>query len=155
MNEFRCAIEFREDETRASPGRLVGTLLRYGERAADRAERFEAGSLRWPDEGIVLNRQHSRTSPIARVKPEERNGAVVVDTLLPNTVAGRDAAAELRSGLFSGLSVEFQAVRERFESGVRIIQDAVLTGVGLVDIPAYAGSSAEVRKRKARRWRSL
>ena len=30
MNEIRCAIEFREDETRQSPGRIVGTLMVYG-----------------------------------------------------------------------------------------------------------------------------
>ena len=154
--EFRCAIEFREDETRRSPGRLVGTILRYGERAADRAELFEAGALHWPADGVVLNRQHSRTAPIARVTPEERDGAVLIDTALPDTAAGRDAAEELRAGLFRGLSVEFNVVRQRFNAGVRVIQDAVLSAVALVDTPAYAGSACEVRKRKkARRWRSL
>ena len=43
MDELRCAIEYREDESRQSPGRIVGVLIAYGERALDRAEKFEAG----------------------------------------------------------------------------------------------------------------
>ena len=35
-DEIRCAIECREDETRRGPGRLVGRILTYGERALDR-----------------------------------------------------------------------------------------------------------------------
>ena len=95
MDEFRCALEFRADETRQSPGRLVGTLLKYGERAGDRAEVFEAGALSWASDGVVLNRAHSDASPIMRVVPEVRGEEVVIDTALPNTTAGRDAAEEL------------------------------------------------------------
>ena len=62
MDEIRCAIELRADDSRESPGRIVGTLVTYGERASDRPELFEAGSLTWPDGGVVLNRQHTRTS---------------------------------------------------------------------------------------------
>ena len=36
MTEIRCRVEVRNDATRESPGRLTGTLLTYGERAADR-----------------------------------------------------------------------------------------------------------------------
>ena len=39
-DEIRCSIEVREDEARLGPGRLVGTIMRYGERAADRPELF-------------------------------------------------------------------------------------------------------------------
>ena len=52
VNEIRCAIEFREDETRQSPGRIVGSLLTYGKRARDRAEMFKPGALHWPAGGI-------------------------------------------------------------------------------------------------------
>ena len=38
MDEIRCKIEVREDESRLSPGRIVGTLITYGERASDRPE---------------------------------------------------------------------------------------------------------------------
>ena len=141
MNEIRCKLEYREDESRLSPGRLVGTLLTYGERASDRPEVFEAGALDWPGNGIVLNRAHNDKVPIMRVIPEVRGSAVVIDTPLPDTTAGRDAAAELRAGLMRGLSVEFRATAARFVGGVRSIQHALLGGAGLVPAAAYAGSA--------------
>ena len=30
MAEIRCAIEIRQDDEQAGPGRLYGTLMRYG-----------------------------------------------------------------------------------------------------------------------------
>ena len=108
--EIRCKVELREDDTLASPGRLTGTLLTYGERASDRPELFERGSIDLDaikaSGGIVINRQHTRGAPIMRVIPELRGDALVIDTLLPDTSSGRDAAVEIRSGLMRGLSVE-------------------------------------------------
>ena len=155
MTEIRCALELRDDETRKGPGRLTGTLLTYGERAADRPELFEAGSLSWPDSGIPINRQHVRTEAVVRAIPEVRGNAVMIDAPLPDTQRGRDLATEIRAGLFTGLSVEFKAIRQRFAGGVRRIQEAVLSAGGVVDSPAYAGSGVEVRNadRGRRRWR--
>ena len=150
-DEIRCSVEVREDETRQSPGRLAGTLLTYGERASDRAELFEADALRWPDNGIVLRRQHNRGAPIMRVVPKVREGRVVIDAPLPDTAAGRDAAAEIRAGLLTGLSVEFRATAQRFTGGLRRITAALLSGAGLVDSPSYAGSAVEVRQKGRRR----
>ena len=145
--EIRCGIELRADDTMSGPGRLFGTLLQYGERAGDRAEVFEPGALEWPEGGIVLNRQHARTAPIMRVVPETRGAAVVVDAPLPDTAAGRDAAREIRDGLFTGLSVEFRAKRQTYTGCVRRIKAALLRGAGLVDDPSYKGSRVEVRGR--------
>ena len=152
MDEIRCAVEVRADDSMASPGRLFGTLLRYGERAAGgRSEVFEPGALEWPATGIVVNRQHQRRSPIMRVVPEVRDGAVVVDAPLPDTAAGRDAAREIRDGLMVGLSVEFRAALQSYTAGVRRIKRAVLSGAGLVHNPEYAGSRVEVRAKGKRR----
>ena len=156
-DEIRCAIECREDETRRGPGRLVGRILTYGERAIDRNELFVSGALSWPADGVILNRQHVRNLPIMRVVPIERNGELLIDQPLPDTVAGRDAATEIRSGLLTGLSVSFQAARQSFAGGVRRIQSAALTAVGLVDSPSY-DAPVEVRartregERHRRRW---
>ena len=150
-SEIRCSIEWREDETRQTPGRLVGTLLTYGERAKDRPEIFESGALEWPAGGIVLNRQHQRGAPIMRVVPEIKGQSVVIDALLPDTAAGRDTATEVRAGLFSGMSIEFKAIRQRIEGGVRKISKAMLRAAAIVDSPSYAGSAVEVRKQKRRR----
>ena len=146
-DEIRCSIEVRADDSLASPGRLTGTLLTYGERASDRAELFAPGALSWPDDGIVLRRQHQRGQPIMRVVPELRGNAVVIDAALPDTAAGRDAAVEIRGGLLRGLSVEFRATGQKFAAGVRQVTAGVLRGAGLVDDPSYSGSRVEVRDR--------
>lgn len=152
MDEIRCAVELRDDDQ--SPGRLVGTLLTYGERAgAGRSEVFESGSLEWPATGIVVNRQHNRRSPIMRVVPEVRGAAVVIDAPLPDTAAGRDAAREIRDGLMVGLSVEFRAALQSYAGGMRRIKRALLRGAGLVHNPEYLGSRVEVRAERDGRRR--
>ena len=138
MSEFRCAIEYRVDDTRESPGRIVGTLLTFGERAADRPEVFAPNSLTFAD-GLILNRQHQRGAPIMRFTPELRGRELVIDAKLPNTAAGRDAAIEIKSGLMRGLSVEFIAKREENRGGLRTILSGELRGAGLVDSPELFG----------------
>ena len=153
MTEIRCKVELREDDTLQSPGRLIGVLLTYGARASDRPELFEEGALSWPDDGIVINRQHVRGAPIMRAVPELRGSDLVIDQALPDTVAGRDAAEEIRGGLMRGLSVEFSAKRQSIVAGVRRIREAVLGAAGLVDDPSYSGSTVEVRHADdADRW---
>ena len=153
MREIRCRVELRADADRRSPGRLTGTLLTYGEKASDRAETFAPGSLSWSPEGVVLRRQHDRSQPILRFVPELRDGALIVDTALPDSVAGRSTATEIRSGLFTGLSVEFVPSEERHRGGVREIVKAELVGAGLVDQPSYGGSRVDVRSKSRRRQR--
>ena len=147
--EIRCKVELREDDTRQSPGRLYGVLLRYLERASDRPELFERDAFDLDaikaSGGIVINRQHTRGAPIMRVIPELRGDELVIDQALPDTDAGRDAAVEIRSGLMRGLSVEFKAIRASMVSGVRRIREAALLAGGLVDDPSYLGSTVEVR----------
>ena len=155
MEEIRCKVEYRADDTRESPGHIYGVLLTYGERSSDRPEVFAAGALAFPDAGVVLRRQHNRTLPIMRFVPELRGRELVIDARLPNTSAGRDAASEVRSGLFRGLSVEFVSKREENRGGLRTILSGVLHGAGLVDDPSYSGSSVAVRRQDGRveRWR--
>ena len=154
-DEIRCSIECREDETRRGPGRIVGRILTYGERALDRAELFETGALTWPSDGVVLNRQHARHSPIMRFTPTLVGDELRIDQALPDTTAGRDAATEIRGGLMRGLSVSFQAGKQSFAGGVRRISSAAMTAVGLVDDPSY-DAPVEVRARRdGRRYRRV
>ncbi len=150
MDEIRCAIEVREDDTRRSPGRLYGVLLTYEERAADRPEAFAPGSLHWPDDGIVINLSHDRRQPVMRIVPEVRGRQVVLDAPLPDTTRGRDAATMIRDGTLKGVSVEFRSRRENRAKGYREINDAFTRSAGLVDDPSYAGSVVEVRERDER-----
>ena len=153
MSEIRCALEVREDTTREHAGILTGTLLTYGERASDRPEQFEAGALSWPADGVVLREQHDRKQPLARFTPTVEGNEVRVAIPLPDTQRSRDALTNVRAGVFRGLSVEFRAVSERYEAGVRVITAAALGGAGLVDDPSYKGSRVEVRDKRTRRRR--
>ena len=148
MAEIRCAVEYRADDTRQSPGRLVGELITYGQRAQDRAEMFAEGALSWPQGGIILNFQHNRQAPIIRFTPEVRGKVVSVDVALPDTLLGRDAALMVKNGTMRGLSIEFDTKEERRNAGVREIRRASLLAAGLVDDPSYK-TTVEVRERIA------
>ena len=152
MDELRCSIEYRADESRQSPGRIVGTLLAYGEQAIDRAEKFEAGALHWPDGGIILNEQHNRQAPIMRFTPEVVGTEVRIDAPLPDTQRGRDAAVMVKNGTFTGLSIEFRSEAEGRSAGTRMIRRASLSAAALVDSPSHK-SSVEVRGKAGRRPR--
>ena len=113
-----------------------------------RGEIFESGAVKWENEGIPLNRGHRRDNPITMVQPEARGRFVMVDVELPDTAAGREAAAEVRGGKMRGLSVEFKPLNEDVQNGLRIIREANLSGAGLVTSPAYSGSGVEVRHKR-------
>ena len=146
MENLLAPIEIREDETRAGPGLLVGTLLTYETRARDRAEMFTAGALHWKTAGFNINTQHDRKNAVVRVIPFSEDGAVKIAAPLPNTTAGRDAAENIRTGVYTGLSIEFQSELERREQGIRRIQKAFLGGAALVDSASYGDSLVEVRE---------
>ena len=95
---------------------------------------------------------HERGRPIGRTgggglelsdHPEQLAAALT----LPNTRDGEDAAELLRLRVLRGWSVEFRAKKERYENGVRIVDEADLSGLGLVDRPAYGDSLAKIAKR--------
>ena len=155
VREIRCAIELRADDSRQSPGRIVGTLMTYGQRASDRPEVFADGALRWDDGGVILNEQHNRQAPILRFVPTVDGREVRIDAPLPDTQRGRDTATMIRNGTMTGLSVEFSADDEGMRAGVREVRKAKLLGAAVVDSPAYAGG-LEVRERGKRgrlpRW---
>ena len=65
MTEIRCKVELREDDTRQSPGRLYGVLLRYLERASDRPELFERGAF---DHGRNHGERRYRHQPAAHTR---------------------------------------------------------------------------------------
>ena len=151
LGQLLIPVEYRQDESREGPGRLVGTLITYGERARDRAEVFREGSLRWAESGFLVNEQHNRQAPIVRVIPFLEGRALKVDARLPDTMRGRDAATNLREGVYTGLSLEFQAEADAIINGLREVRRALIVGAGLVDLASYAGSTAEVRQQAGKR----
>ena len=146
--QLLCEIRMTEDPTRQSPGRLTGTLVTYEKRAADRPEMFKAGAFAWADGGIVINGQHDRKAAIVRAIPYMDGMDLKIDTPLLDTQAGRDAATNVRAGLWTGLSSEFHALKQESNRGVREISKAWLSAAALVDSPSYAEATVEVRNRK-------
>ena len=142
-------VRAAEDESRQSPGRIVGTLLTYGERARDRPEMFLDGALRWPELGFNINEQHNRQSPIVRAVPYLDGKAIRIDAKVPDTQRGRDAITNIREGVFTGLSIEFGAEQEEYRGALRIIKRGILGAAALVDRASYGGSVVEVRERLA------
>ena len=152
MDLLTCEIRFEHDGSRESPGALTGVLMRYETRAKDRPEIFKRGALSWPADGILVREMHQRDRPIVRALPFELDGEVRINAPLPNTARGRDAAENIRQGVYTGLSVEFNAIQEARRGGLREIVKAVLGGAGLVDSGAYADAVVEVRAEDAGLW---
>ena len=146
-------IETRFSEIRAEDGnRLTGTVLRWNDIGiiAGQAERFSHGAF--GDVAaldVILNVQHERTRPIARsgggLSLQDGPESLRMAAELPQTRDAADTLELVRSGVLRGLSVEFRAIRESFVDGVRVIHEALLTGLGVVDRPAYPASVVEAR----------
>ena len=145
MEQLTCEIRYSQDESRQTPGRVTGTLIVYEKRAGDRPELFERNSIHWPEQGIVINEMHQRNTPVLRVVPFLDGDELRIDAPLPDTLRGRDAATNIRENVYTGLSLEFRAERERRRGGVRSIQRAFVPRAALVDSPSYTDSLVEVR----------
>lgn len=147
MNE----TETRYAELRADGGNLRGTVLAYGDTAVigGQPERFLPGAFD-PIGDVILNFQHQRARPLARTGGDleltDDAEALRMAAKMPDTADGRDALTLVRQGVLRGLSVEFRAITERLEGGVRIVEKAILTGLGLVDRAAYGQSVVEARE---------
>ena len=139
--EHRDGVEFR-----VSGRSLSGRVLVYGDVAPDFLERFVPGSLA-PVPAVALNLQHdSRTVLLdaGEFVLNDTERALEIRAELP---VGSAAFELVRRGALSGFSIEFHALRERREAGIRVIDNALLTGIALVDHGAYPQSKAEVRRR--------
>ena len=143
-------VEYAEDTTRESAGRLTGVLVTYGEQAKDRPDIYEAGSLSWPDGGIVLNEQHDRKQLLKRFSPYLDGDELRVDFPLPPTQRGRDAAYMVRDGTYTGLSMEVRrdSIVSTYRAGVRHISRGQLVAAALVDESAFLGSTVEVNAKR-------
>ena len=147
--EYRFAPVTLEGRT------LAGTIMTYGEIAtgAPRPERFLPGAFKFDD--VILNVFHERSRPIART-PHTLILTDTAETLtltaeLPETREATDTLELVRKGVLTGLSVEFRAVRETLEGGVRVISEAILAGVAVVDKAAYTGAVVEAREKEENR----
>ena len=143
------ALECRE--ATGSPGRLVGTILPVGRMAGDRPELFVGSGVTTPSEGIALLPEHRSSRVVMRFDPiVASDGSLQVDHLLPDSPAGREMAASVRSGRTPGLSVEFHSLDEAQVQGVREVRQSLITAVAAVPSASYGQARAEVRSKQKR-----
>ena len=139
--------------------RLRGVVMKYNT-AADVGggllELFRPGAF--GDVGaqdLLLNWQHQRERPLARtggggLTLTDSDVALEMAAVLPDTREANDAVEMVKAGIMRGLSVEFHATRETMQGNMRVVEAARLVGVGLVDVPAFPGSTVEARETRAR-----
>ena len=152
---IRADIEIRGGAEGAPP-RLQGVLMRYGATGMGGTEKFAAGALEWPTDGIRIDADHGSSPargaaqiPLLRTVPvvSDDGAEVRIDAPLPDTSACRDLAVLMRSDppLYRAMSVEFRAKRSTYSNGVRTITKAQLLGAALTSNPLYEDTSVEVR----------
>ena len=133
---------------------LAGVAMRYGDVAniAGFKERFEPGAfVNTASNDIVLNLLHQRSRPLARTGGgglvlTDSAAALEVRAVLPETRDAADALALVKAKVLRGLSVEFIVQSEkRGAAGERVVEQALLTAIGLVDVPAYDASTVAAR----------
>ncbi len=147
MDRFLSAVEVRAE------GRtLEGVALPYGELSPSHRERFEAGGGAVAPNAI-LDLDHDRLRTVAWIGA----GLTLTDTReglhlraeVPRTPAGDEALRGVRTRERSGLSIEFEAARDRTEAqtGVRVVEAWTVHGVGLVERASYPSAMVEARQR--------
>ena len=156
-------LEYRADDSNASPGLLTATLMSYGQRGRRGDEMFEQDALHWRPDGIVIRELHPpkdaqgrpiiTTPPIMRTMPFMEGRELKISAPLPNSSQGRDIAEKMRGPLplYGGVSIEFAAEKQVHRGGLRVISKAFLDGAALVLRGEYADSIVEVRAELERR----
>ena len=136
------------DQTEA--GTLEGIVVPYGVPSQIEgvfSETFQPGSMRYGD-GVLVNRQHDRSRPLARLgyglALDNGANALRASLTLPDTVDGRDVRELVKAGVLRGFSAEFSAIAEDWPTpDTRIITEAELGALAVVDDPAHSGSIIE------------
>ena len=151
QTEFRFAGPLSTIEVGAP--HFEGVIVRYnsigaGDYGKERFEPRAFGDVSKLD--ISLTVQHDRGRQLARTPHtmmlSDSNSMLAMVSKPPPTQEVIDARALVQAGILGGLSVEFRAIEERRENGVRVISRAQLAGVSIVDRPAYPASVVEARR---------
>ena len=145
-------VEIRADDEHE--GVLSGTAVSYADTATIPGigkERFLRGAFGpVEDLDVILNRQHVRNAPLARTGG---GGLVLTDgpdalrfeATPADTETARETLTLVRQKVLRGASIEFKAIEERFQGGVREIHKAKIRAIGIVDSSAYPESTIEAR----------
>ena len=153
-NEFEHLLV--GDEVRAEGRVLSGTVMVYGTRPHTYRERFEPGSLELAD-AVGLNLGHDRSrilawAPNGGLELSDEDDAMRMSAKLPALPFADKVLQDVRAGNRTGLSIEFRFIKSRVEGGIRIVEKALLRGIGIVTSPEYGDSRVEARARRRRVW---
>ncbi len=145
-------------ELRAEGRRLSGIVMKYGDVSPSHRERFEPRAIRLA-ESVHLDLHHDPERAIAwhpggGLTLANGRAELKMTAVLPPIPAANRALDEIRAGRVGGLSVEFRAVKERRDGDIRVIEDAILSGIAIVKAPSYGGSRVEARRRSGRTMRA-
>ena len=140
--EYRVSDLSLDGETR----RISGVVMPYGSiaRMSFGEETFESRGF-GPDvesSTVFLDVMHVRERLLAKTNG---GGLTLTDTpealrmsaVLPATREADDVLEMVSKGVYTGLSVAFKAVKERQEGRRRVIQEARLGRIAVVDVGAY------------------
>lgn len=152
-------IEFRTVKVGGSDGPIAisGTVIPYGRMAVIGGkfrEEFRAGAFTAGLDDAILNLMHDRAKPVARIgsglKLTDTDNELRADIEFPDTVYGREAAQLVETRMLRGFSVGFRAIKQDWQGPKRLITEAHLDHIALVDRPAYTG--AQIAERMEERY---
>lgn len=144
-------------EIRAAPEArtLTGVVMPYGRVSPSHRERFLPGSLKPAPRGLV-HAAHDRSRPIAgwpgSVELRDTEAGLEAVVTVDDTAEARAAIEEVEAGKLTGFSVEFNRARSTIVGGIREVREAVLIGLGLVDVASYPGTAVQLRHARPRIW---
>ena len=157
--EPRLILETRSaasPELRVEGRRLIGVPMRFGEIAPTYRERFAPQAFEW-DGSVVLDLEHRNLEAVAwhpdgGLSLVQDDDTLTMTAELPPIPAAHKALEMIGRKEIRGLSVQFHALEQAREDGIRVIKRARLSGIGLVRDPAYRGTSVELRSGRRRVW---
>ena len=150
--------ETRFRELRARARRLTGSVIVYGDEAEipgigrERFSAFAFDRYLRHGRGTRLNVMHEPDLIVASTRRGDLTlhdgpGELRMVAELPAGDVYDSVLALVGDDLTRGLSVEFVALEERRTNGTRVVTQAALPGLAIVDEPAFPASGVELRRR--------
>lgn len=151
--QIQFNAEFRLAE--GSDGRTItGIAIPYNEISYNvpnaGGERFIPGSLTKTAKDLMSSnrkklkifKSHEHRTAIGfatLLNPDHPDG-LYMEARIADTNEGNAALQEINQGVLDSFSIGFRSIRDTYENGVRVIQEAALVEVSLVPLPAYDGA---------------
>ena len=148
---MRTYIEF--SGAASQDGTLRGAVVRYDD-TGEQTD-FLGGQQKYKvlptavnfDSHIILNLQHDKDKPIAGTNSHylslnKADDGVFLKLDYPDTLYGRQAREGVETGVYTGLSAEYNQIKSsKASDGLITLESVNLTGVGLVTRPAFRQST--------------